>query len=67
VHVSIGKILGQQPKPTNGVKPAAPANVVTNLHLASKKEFDRACAKWIVKICRPHSMLEDDKAFSLLH
>jgi hypothetical protein len=61
--VSVGKILGQQPHPTNGVKHAAPANVVTKLHPTSKKEFDRACAKWNVKSCRPHSMPEDDKAF----
>ena len=63
MQVSVGKILGQQLQPTNGAKPAAPTNVVTKLHPASKKEFDRACAKWIVKSCRPHSMPEDDKAF----
>jgi hypothetical protein len=63
VHVSAGKILGQQPQPTNGVNPAAPSNIVTKLHHASKKEFDIACAKWIVKSCRPHSMPEDEKAF----
>jgi len=63
-QVSIGKVFGHTPQPTSTSKTQpVQATAVTKLHPSSKKNFDIACAKWIVKSCRPHSMAENDKPF----